>query len=96
MLLLQTNILTMAEFDRLVQSAAIKKREDIINRYGHEGCARLLAKAKRKGTNNESYDPEFIKENNNKSMTFLFWRRNSKKEAASPASGRRIKGSHSL
>lgn len=34
----------MVEFDKLVLSAALVKRKDIIERCGHEGCEKLLAK----------------------------------------------------
>jgi hypothetical protein len=64
MLTLQSDSHTMDKFDRLVQRAAKNKRQDIINRYGHEGCAKLLAKRKQEGKNKDNNnDPKFIKKN---------------------------------
>lgn len=63
MLTLQSDNHAMDKFDRLVRRAAKNKRQEIINRYGHEGCAKLLAKGKQEGKNKDNNDPEFIKKN---------------------------------
>ena len=38
----------MDEFDKLVLRAALVKRKDIIERYGDDGCDKLLAKGARR------------------------------------------------
>lgn len=50
----------MDKFDQLLMRAAENKRKDIINRYGHEGCDKLLAKGKQE---EKKEDPELLKKN---------------------------------
>ena len=51
----------MSKFDRLLMRAAKNKRKDIINRYGHEGCDKLLAKGKQEDKNTKREDPKLLK-----------------------------------
>ena len=40
------SLTTMVKFDELVLQAAQKKRKEIIDRYGPDGCAKVLARCK--------------------------------------------------
>jgi len=48
----------MAKFDKLLLRAAENKRKEIVDRYGQEGCEKLLAKQEGK-----KEDPEFTNKN---------------------------------
>ena len=58
----------MSKFDRLLMRAAKNKRKDIIDRYGHEGCDKLLAKGKQQNDKRttkpqQPEDPQLLKKN---------------------------------
>ena len=57
---IQQNPELMDQFDRLLMRAAKNKRKDIIDRYGHEGCEKLMAKGKQE---EQKEDPELLKKN---------------------------------
>ena len=44
----------MDKFDRVLMSAANHKRKEVINRYGHDGCEKLLARRREKMMNYQS------------------------------------------
>lgn len=48
----------MDKFDKLLLRAAKNKRKDIINRYGEEGCEKLVSKGKQE---EKKEDPELVK-----------------------------------
>lgn len=49
----------MDKFDKLLLRAAKNKRKDIINRYGEEGCEKLISKGKQE---EKKEDPEAVKQ----------------------------------